>query len=203
MHYAIAKPVLMSPFRPICPTCQYPLRVCVCELTCDLSLPTRIVVLQHPSETGHAKNSVKILRLVAPDTQVIIGERPEDFAELKRQVESQKVAVFYPSEKARDFCGGEVFTRDYDMLIFIDASWRKAYKMWQENPWLWQCEAWQFSNPPAGQYDIRKTSVVNGLSTLEAVAYTIDRGYKVDTSELIESFKAIQKRIWLKPTSDS
>jgi DTW domain-containing protein YfiP len=52
--------------------------------------------MQHPSEVGHAKNSVRLLKLVLPQTQIYVGETGEDFIELQHYLATQ---TKYPNER--------------------------------------------------------------------------------------------------------
>ena len=44
---------------------------------------TQLVVLQYPSEVEHKKNSVRVLSLAVPKTQVYVGESESDFKGLR------------------------------------------------------------------------------------------------------------------------
>lgn len=43
--------------RPRCERCQRPLDHCLCPLIPALDSRTRVILLQHPSETAHALNT--------------------------------------------------------------------------------------------------------------------------------------------------
>ena len=83
-------------------------------------------------------------------------------------------------------------------LILIDASWRKALKMWHLNPWLHSLNSWHFANPPNNQYQIRHTTQKKSLSTLESVSYVLELIHNVDCSPLYLLFKQMQARCFTK-----
>jgi DTW domain-containing protein YfiP len=152
--------------------------------------------MQHPKETKHAKNTVKLLQLGLHNIQVLIGERAEDFTQLKQQISQapDKFSLCYPSEASLPIeHEGQIQAQRSDhTVIFIDASWRKALKMWHLNPWLHSIKAVHFANPPENLYAIRKTTQSNSLSTLEAVCYVLNQYNNTDCSALIDLFKHMQ-----------
>lgn len=184
--------------RRYCQDCHYPQSVCICDQIEKIATDIRIVVLQHPSEARHAKNSVRLLPLCLPQVSVYQGESSDDFASLRQELASSSspLALFYPSTGSTGLESGFAgyVSHPPQTLLFIDATWRKAYKMWQLNPWLRQLKSWHFEHPPQSQYRIRKTSVAGGLSTLEAVAYALETGHQVETAPLLSLFNTMQSR---------
>lgn len=182
--------------RPHCPICQYPIKVCICHALIEHSPPCNLIILQHPSESKHAKNSARLVKLGLPDTEIIVGESTTDFIHLKQQVlaSPQDFHVFYPGDQSLpvEKHANTLRLTPPKTMLFIDATWRKALKMWHLNPWLDLCQQWHFSAPPGGQYQIRKTTVEHGLSTLEAVTYSLELCYDFDGSNLFSLFSAMQ-----------
>lgn len=186
--------------RQICQTCQYPQSTCVCAWVKPITPPLNIIILQHPKETKHAKNTVKLLNLGIKHVIVLCGEQPKDWQELAQQVKEtpQNFCLFFPhdSSQALESVTSEQHKTGYfpvdKQVIFIDASWRKAQKIWHLNPWLQLCQSWHFAEPPANQYRIRQTRVPNSLSTLESVAYVLEFTHDVDCSALLALFNHMQ-----------
>jgi DTW domain-containing protein YfiP len=183
--------------RAYCSACHYPVSTCLCEWVKPIYSPLNIIVLQHPLEKKHAKNTVKLLSLGLSNITVFEGERDTDFADIANRclADPEKHAVCFPSEQSVSFeghsIGGQVqaSNRIEASVIFIDASWRKALKMWHLNPWLHLLPCWHFDSPPDNQYTIRKTSQKNSLSTLEAVVYVLETQCNLDCSPLINLFR--------------
>ncbi len=186
--------------RSQCPTCHYPLATCVCHATGIVESRHNIVILQHPSETKQAKGTVNLLKLCLPQLQVWLGETPADFEPLRHQLQNddQTTYLVYPSEQSQplEAIADKHETTPKINLIFIDGSWKKAYKIFQLNPWLAALPALHFSHAPRSQYLIRKASRSDSLSTLEAVDYCLTQLDDCDTTPLLNSFKAMIDGQW-------
>ncbi|GLP97832.1 DTW domain-containing protein [Paraferrimonas sedimenticola] len=134
----------------------------------------KVVVLQHPSEAKAAKATVPLLELSLNDIQVVRGESPQDFNELREQLADSNAPVWllYPSEDATTLVSAETPVQEGTLLV-LDGTWKKAFKLYQLNPWL--AELPQFALPSSqAQYRIRKAPNAEGLSTLEAVAQGLE-----------------------------
>ncbi|WP_041417457.1 tRNA-uridine aminocarboxypropyltransferase [Shewanella woodyi] len=156
--------------RPVCPKCHYPLNACLCSSIERMQVSTELIVLQDPSEVGHAKNSVRLMELVIPETQVYVGETPQDFQALRHYLNTCGKPVFlvYPSDSSSDVA--ETSFTEQAVLLLLDGTWRKAYKLLQLNPWLQDYPALHLDLTSASNYKIRKASRADSLSTLEAAA---------------------------------
>jgi DTW domain-containing protein YfiP len=152
--------------------------------------------MQHPNEAKHGKNSARLVPLAISSSEIYIGESAKDFARLREYLASKHATtcVFYPHPRSLEVEQqlAQYQAANYDTLIFIDATWRKAYKMWQLNSWLHDLPSWHFANPPSSQYTIRSTKLNNAISTLESTSYILSLGHGVDTRALLELFQAMQ-----------
>ena len=199
----------MTPLKPtkrhICDLCGYPQSTCLCAWVAPISSPLNIIILQHPKESKHAKNTVKLLALGIKNITVLQGESPDDWPQLVKNVQSQpqSYCLFYPHEFSHSFEEVSSFKQKQlrfpinHNVIFIDASWRKALKMWHVNPWLKNCSSWHFSSPPKNQYQIRATTIPTSLSTLESVAYVLEHTHHVDCSGLHTLFLKMQQKCFI------
>jgi DTW domain-containing protein YfiP len=186
--------------RSYCSICAYPQSVCICHAVERLQCPLNIIVLQHPAESKHAKNSARLLPLCLDKVQICIGESPNDFWAVAKACHSapEEFAVFYPSD-CSNALEQHVSQFKQDMpgtFIFIDATWRKALKIWKLNPWLDNLNCWHFTTPPCSRYHIRKVAMKTGLSTLEAVAYALEQTKKIDCQPLLNVFYGMQKIVF-------
>ncbi|MFT5790604.1 MAG: DTW domain-containing protein YfiP [Shewanella sp.] len=135
-----------------------------------MQVKTELIILQDPTEVGHAKNSVRLMKLVIPETQVYVGENTDDFTALREYLAQSKKRVYliYPSEQSEQAhqgsCDGDA------ILLLLDGTWRKAYKLLQLNPWLQDFPSLHLDLDSASNYTIRKASRSDSLSTLEASA---------------------------------
>ena len=62
--------------RAVCPRCERPAATCLCAtLPPPVAVRTGLVVLQHPAEAGHAKNTAAFLTLgLSPAARLLRGE---------------------------------------------------------------------------------------------------------------------------------
>ncbi|MCL1101008.1 tRNA-uridine aminocarboxypropyltransferase [Shewanella saliphila] len=159
--------------RKYCTTCQYPQSACICHAVKPTTTVTDIIIMQHPSEVEHAKNTVKLLKLALPQTQIYVGETAADFAELQGYLAAQTRPVFivYPNEHSQ--AASQVEADNKAIIVLIDGTWRKAYRMLQLNPWLLNYPSLHLECDDESQYVIRKAKRSDSLSTLEAAAYTL------------------------------
>lgn len=187
--------------RQICLKCEYPQSTCLCDWINPITPPLSIIVLQHPKEAIHAKNTVKLLTLGLTKLTVLKGEKPEDWAELAQNVAKQphRYCLLYPHKNSNAIelitspQQKEIYFPANHNIIFIDASWRKALKIWHLNPWLQLCNSWHFTSPPNNQYHIRHTTQKSSLSTLESVIYVLERTHNIDCSTLHTLFLKMQQ----------
>ena len=196
--------------RLICAACRYPQSTCLCAWISPITPPINMIILQHPKEAKHAKNTVKLLTLGLKKITVLQGEKPEDWAELVQKVinQPQSYSLFYPHEQSTSVESisspeqkAQYFPADC-WVIFIDASWRKALKIWHLNPWLQQCNSWHFSNPPGNQYHIRHTKQKSSLSTLESVAYVLEHTHNINCTGLHTLLSKMQQKCFLESIND-
>lgn len=166
--------------RALCPHCRLSATACLCASAVPLRAATELLVLQHPDEVRHPKNTLRLARLCLPEIQVRVGESPQDFADLPQWIGSRRALLCYPD----DTSAALEQVAPPELLIFIDATWRKAYKILQLNPWLQALPRCHFDAAPEGDYRLRKTSRAGGLSTLEAIAYGLNCVESADYSAL-------------------
>ena len=80
------------------------------------------------------------------------------------------------------------------LLIVIDGTWRKALKMYKQNPWLQSLQAYHFSQKLVSNYYIRRSAVESGVSTLEAVAYFLELVEGINSKPLNNLFDYMQQQ---------
>ncbi|MGL5046082.1 MAG: tRNA-uridine aminocarboxypropyltransferase [Shewanella sp.] len=178
--------------RHYCSICRYPQNACLCASIQPISAVTQLVVLQHPSEVEHKKNSVRVLSLAVPDTHVYVGESEADFNGLRQYLAAcnRPIYLVYPSEQSVSV---EQQSINPDcVLLLLDGTWRKAFKMLQLNSWLTQYPAVHLAEGYESRYRIRKSSRSDSLSTLEACAYMLSAlDSTLDVQPLMMAFDAM------------
>jgi len=159
--------------RPTCTFCHYPLKTCVCEAVSKIDCQTKIYVMQHPSEVKAAKNTIRLAQLCLPNLAVFIGEEPDSFKEIQN-LPAENTFLVYPDDNAVEIEKLSQKVPHKINLIILDGTWKKAYKLKMKNPWLSRFKTLTFANLPENQYVIRKAKRADSLSSLEAIAYSIE-----------------------------
>lgn len=163
--------------RAYCQNCHRPEVSCICGFISPVVNATRVVVLQHPSEVNHAKGTLTLLKKSLTQCQVIVGESFDDdplFNELLRENQG-RIALLYPSEQATSLSMQDqaLTIGDVSCLVILDATWKKAYRMYMLNKHLHNIPHICLPEGIKGQYSIRSTRKANALSTLEACCYSL------------------------------
>lgn len=181
--------------RELCQRCDYPINNCICDSLTPVSHQTQVVILQHPSEVKNAKNTVRLLKLISDNVTILIGESEQDFAEIKQQIKEnpEPYAVLFPAENAINLDSeNECKTNSLSHLIVIDGTWKKAKKILLLNPWLNDITKVSFAQELISEYQIRSTSVDGGLSTIEAVAYSLNKIENCATTPFIQALNGLK-----------
>ncbi len=154
--------------RATCSACNRPISVCYCHTVKPVDNQWPVYILQHPSESKHPVGTAAIAARSLINCQLQIAEhfQPDSF---NRSV--QQAVLVYPSDEAvslDSLSQGEPKT-----LIFLDASWRKSYRMLMESPELQALPKLGLQPKQPSRYKIRQSKQSGSLSTLEAIAYTL------------------------------
>jgi DTW domain-containing protein len=160
--------------RPTCPRCQRPQSTCICQWITPTHAACEVIILQHPLEEHHAKNSARLLHLSLPGSRVVVSEAV-DGATLQALMAGDKYTVLlYPPTRYEDHATPEALdtTCLADLskvrLVVLDATWRKSRKMLHLSPALQRLPRLALAELPAPRYAIRKAHAPGQLSTLEA-----------------------------------
>jgi len=143
--------------RAVCPRCERPAPTCLCAtLPAPVAVGTGLLILQHPAEAGHAKNTSAFLTLgLAPAARLLRGEV------FDRGLAAPGTALLYPGESEPADPAG------VSRLILLDGNWRQSRKLLATNPWLTALPRLALPAQP-GRYAIRRAHRPGQLSTLEA-----------------------------------
>lgn len=155
--------------RPQCPRCQRPLSHCLCALIPSLANRTRVLILQHPSETGHALNTARLAALGLTNAELRVGESFEDLP-----VDDGTASyLLFPGEGAVPLM--ELAKRVEPLrLIVPDGTWRKARKLLHLNPRLAVLSRVALPVGLMSRYRLRKAPMPGALSTLEAIVTALN-----------------------------
>jgi DTW domain-containing protein YfiP len=203
----------LPPSRAICLNCQRPARACLCHCVQAVHSQVQVLVLQHPLEVGHAKNSARLLHLCLPGSRLTVGER---FAEQdlqawlkapwggRPQAEQALPVLLYPETPAdpqlpvvtpAPLPEAWLARPERLRLVVIDGTWRKSRKMLYLNPALQALPRLSLRDVPCARYRIRKAQAPGQLSTFEAAALALAQLQRWDAQhqawqQLMASFDA-------------
>lgn len=167
---------MQSGKRARCDTCGFLADQCVCKWVPELSTRLKVLILQDPKESKHAKNTVPLLSLGLPSVKCITTENKGELVRVLTLLDPAKWCLVFPADNASFIESMDANSRaEIEGLILIDATWRKAKKLYFTESILYSFGAISFAQPPKGQYAIRKSPNMASLSTLEACAYAIEQ----------------------------
>jgi len=159
--------------RAACGVCLRPQSACICRWIRPVAHEAEVLILQHPMEADHAKNTGRLLHLSLPRSRMLMGETFEEAGLHAAMAETPAYTVLlYPATPQDD----EVPALDLEQLkvpsrvrlVVLDATWRKSRKMLHLNPLLRRLPRLSLEDVPASAYLIRKAHKPGQLSTLEA-----------------------------------
>lgn len=161
--------------REYCPNCARPNVTCICKLCCDINNQIDVWILQHPSETKQAKGSAILTNLSLQKSKILVGEDFSRHDELNALIAdtSRKVYLLYPHKSANVVVPVNKSEQQRVVLLVLDGTWKKAYKMYQMSSNLQALPKVIISPDVVSQYVIRKHHKPNDVSTLEACAHAL------------------------------
>jgi len=124
-------------------------------LPAPLAHRTELLILQHPAEAGHAKNTTAFLTLGLQSARLLRGEA------FDAACAPPGTALVYPG-------GGDApGPAHVQRLILLDGTWRQSRRLLSANPWLAALPRLSLPKQPS-RYAIRRAHRPVQLSTLEA-----------------------------------
>ncbi len=155
--------------RPRCSRCHRPQAKCLCPLIPFLPSRTAVLILQHPSEAGHALNTGRLAALGLANGTLRMGEMFED--ELLSGGADDY--LMFPGENALSLSELASLPRPI-RLIVPDGTWRKARKLLYLNPRLAALPRVTLPEGLGSRYRLRKAPSAGALSTIEAIVVALN-----------------------------
>jgi DTW domain-containing protein YfiP len=178
------------------------MQTCVCSALGKVENNIRILILQDKNELKNAKNTARLLALSLSNIEMIQSDDTKQMQALGALCinEPSSIALVFPSNNSKGFetefqhksKGLSNTNQTIRNLLFIDGTWRKAKRLYLSHEWLQNIPSFHFEQELQGKYRIRKTSIDNGLSTVEAVAYALAKTEDVSVKPLYEVFEKMQ-----------
>ena len=162
---------LLPVTRPRCAACLRPQSACICAWITPTALEADVLILQHPLEIDHAKNSARLLHLSLPRSRLLVGDAFDEGSLHDVLKEAKYTVLLYPQtpeDEAPALDTAKLKDPSCVRLVVLDGTWRKSRKMLHLSPLLRQLPRLSLGDAPASNYLIRKAHKPGQLSTLEA-----------------------------------
>jgi DTW domain-containing protein YfiP len=156
-----------------------------------------VLILQHPEEVQHAKNSAGLLHRCLRNSRLLVGEAFEPAALQSALPQARYVVLLYPATHS----DGHVLAPPVDRtrlraadqvgLVVVDATWRKSRKMLHQNPLLQGLPRLALVDTTPSAYVIRRAHAPGQLSTFEATCAALAQ-LEGDAHKLLPLQRAFQ-----------
>lgn len=181
--------------RNRCYSCFRPEPQCLCDLIDPIDHRTRLVILQHPKERGHAFNTVRIAARCLPGTRVETRHIDDLAADPDLANGLEGHGLLYPGPGARDVSTLPPGERPRGLVV-LDGTWPQARAMYRHVAALRDLP--HFTLPPGNLsgFRIRQQPAEHCLSTLEAIHLALT-WLEPDTrglDGLLRPFEGMQQR---------
>ena len=159
--------------REQCSNCERPLATCYCSALVHIANNVKVAIILHPLEEKHPFNTGRIAHFCLKNSALIVTETLSEKA--LDELLSTPSALLYPSLAwlpATTELSSQTKSENaaIQQLIVIDASWRKSKKILHLHPPLQTLPRINLTGGLNSNYQIRKTSIEDGLSTIESIA---------------------------------
>jgi hypothetical protein len=201
---------------PVCPHCQKPLPLCICDSITPIKTRISLLILQHPQEQDRALGTARLTALHFKDAVLKIGLSWPSLAKaLGRPVDdpSRWAVLYLGSAKVADLDTdseivainrkGEVeehqrgILRDIEGVVLLDGTWSQAKALWWRNAWMLKCQRVILGPKNPSRYGkLRREPRGDGLSTIESAAMLISAIEK--RPEIAETLHASFERMLAK-----
>ena len=157
--------------RARCERCARPQSYCLCHLIPSLPSRTRVLILQHPDEVGHALNTARLAALGLENAELLVGE---NFADLPLDP-AYRACLLFPGEAAQPLPLAPLPSDERPLLLVVpDGTWRKARKLLHLNPWLTALPRVCLPSGLSSRYRLRKAPAEGALATIEAIVAALE-----------------------------
>jgi DTW domain-containing protein YfiP len=151
--------------REVCSTCKRPPSVCYCSALIEVDNRIKVLIIQHPLEQKHPFNTGRMAHLCLTNSDLIVAECLS--AEQLDDILSLSSALLYPSLNWLPKV--DQLDNELEQLIVLDSNWSKSKKMLHINPRLQALPRLSLQSHEKSNYQIRKSSLQNSLSTIESI----------------------------------
>lgn len=175
--------------RETCKRCQFLPQFCVCHVIEPFDNHIEVLVLQHPNEAKHFKNSIKISQLTFKRLRVFNSQTQMN--ELRMEIEKPGTVMLFPNgQPVEQFQPSKT---PIQRILVLDGTWKKAKRMIFEHSWLEQLPTLSIDTKVENQYQIRKSPTANHLSSHEAISHILSTLEHHPVSQFLAPFNTFQQ----------
>lgn len=182
--------------RALCSRCLRALRACICGCVRPVSNNTEVLIVQHPQEAGHIKNSARLLHLCLTHSR-LLNQAIIDEPMWTTLLADKRCVLLYPASDASTplFLPEQAGDGDDLRLILIDASWRHSRQILAQSPQLQALPRLALPDDVIANYQpryhIRRAHQAHQLSSLEAAVLALQQWEEpTKFAALLEAFDA-------------
>jgi DTW domain-containing protein YfiP len=157
--------------RQNCTRCNSPLNRCLCHTITAIENHWPVHILQHSNESNHPLGTAKIAQLSLSQCELNISKITADHERVIDTILAAQPILIFPS--ASSIALESINTDKSRPIIFLDATWRKAKRMYLESELLQSLPTAHLPVNRLPAYKIRKSPSEQALSTVEAIAETL------------------------------
>lgn len=168
--------------RQMCEICRRPSSICLCDIISPLPSVPRFGILTHPREARKVQNTGRLAHLCLTNSVYCEGVDFTDDATVNDILADSRWVSYllYPDEHAVDLSimsSTEIWDVFGERAMFwvVDGTWNNAGKMIRESSNLRDLPKVAFSPPQESRFTIRKQPQEFCYSSIESIAYIIDR----------------------------
>lgn len=156
-----------------CPGCALHKNLCICQLTPELDLRTRLTLVVHTKELKRTTNTGRLAVRALKNSEVVVrGEGAVDLA--SKILPGYRPLLFFPGENARELTRELVDESEFPVqLIVPDGNWRQASKVGIRHPEIAHVERVMISARNTASKHLRAENSPEGMSTLQAIAFAL------------------------------
>ena len=198
----------------LCPQCEKPLNLCVCDAIQAIDNRVFVVILRHPQEQDRKLGTARIATLQLKNSLLKTGLSWANLGKiLGRQVDPKKWGVLYLGTaktaaplpprpltivtKKGEAAPDQDALKDLEGVILLDGNWQQAKALWWRNAWLLKCRRLVLQPEKPSLYgNLRKEPRRESVSTIEAAAHSLailDKNPEL-AKKILVPFEALLKK---------
>lgn len=185
----------------LCDSCRMYQPLCICDKIEKIDLKTKLSVIIPNLEFFKSSNTGSLVDVALKNSEIFIKGRKDSPLNADNIVKKDyNNFILYP--------GGLPLTKDFVNsldkpinLIVPDGTWRSAPKIIKQEPKLYTLKRVTLSQPKKSRYKVRKSPVLERISTFEAIIYALDviEDNQELTEELMNLFLIkVDRLLWLR-----